>query len=176
MTVHAKANPVGLDLALLRFQNSLNGIGWANIDVYGKLYIENDGKTKIAKAYLSSGEYKDVFVDDRKTAVFGFLVDGTREGLSIVKVPVTLICSCNLDSIYTTTERNDEEVICAVINALGRINRTSGQIKTEMQDVFSKFSWDRLNFKDVYPWFKFMDLHPWFNFSITFDLIYKNNY
>jgi len=168
MTVHAKANPVGLDLALLRFQNSLNELTWTNFEVYGKLYIEDDGKTKIAKAYSGSGEYtEDVFVDDRKTAVMGFFVDDTREGLSIVKVPVTLVCSCRLDSIYTTTERSDEETICAVLNALGRIDKTAGQIKTGLRNVFSEVSWER---------FKFRDLHPWFNFSITFDVIYKNNY
>lgn len=75
MTVYAKSNPVGIDKRILRIQNKLDELDWGNIDVYGKLYINQKNGERIAEAYVGNGEYSEIFVDDRKTAVFGFFCE-----------------------------------------------------------------------------------------------------
>ena len=167
MTVHSKLNPIGIDKNILKFQNKINAIGWTNIDVYGRLYIEEVNGQKIAKSHVGNGEYKEVFNDDQKTAVFGFFIGENRTGLNMIKVPVELVCSCNLDSIYTTSERNDEEALLEVLKIVKKLTLLDHEreIKTGFENVFSRISTERLKWRDG---------HPWFTFSILFDIVYKN--
>lgn len=167
MTVHAKANPVGLDRQLYKIQQKLDAINWNNIEVYGKMYVNKSGNDTIAEAYVASGEYKEVFIDDRETAVFGFFVGDNRSGLNMIRVPVELVCSCRLDKIYDSTERKDEEALLTVHKIIKKHTflANEGEIRTGLENVFSRVSTERL---------KFRDMQPWFNFSIGFDVIYKN--
>lgn len=167
MTVYSKSNPIGLDRQLFRIQNRIASLNWGDIDIYGKLYInERDKGVKVAEAYLNNGEYKDVFIDDTKNAVFGFIVSDNRDKLAMIKCNVNLICSCRVDKIYNTTERMDEEAISDVLRAISEhillVNQNS--ITTGLNSVFSGLSVEK---------FKFRDMYPWFNFSISFSLSYK---
>lgn len=167
MTIHSKTNPIGLDLQLFRIQKRIESIGWNNIDIYGKLHINERNKgIKIIEAHVGSGEYKDVFVDDTKNAVFGFIVSDTRDKLSMIKCNVKLICSCRVDKIYNTTETMDEEAISDVLKVISEyillVNQNN--IKTGLSSVFEGISIDKFKFRNVYPWF---------NFSISFILTYK---
>lgn len=166
MTIHAKENPVGLDRELLRLQNRINAIGWDNIDVYGKLYVNERNGKNVAEAYVGSGEYKDVFLNDKVNATFGFIVGDARQKLTMIKCNVKLICSCNLDGLYDSTERKDEEALIEVVNLLKPVILlpNEGTITTGLKSVFTGLSTDS---------FKYRDLHPWFNFSISFDMTYK---
>lgn len=166
MTVIAKNSPIGLDLQLLRIQNRLDAIGWENTDVYGRLYVNERGDVKTADAHIGSGEYKEVFVDDTRNAVFGFIVDENRDSLRMIKCKVSLICSCRLDKLYETNERNDEEALLTVLNVIKPfvLIPNEGGIKTGLKNVFADISFEK---------FKYRDMHPYFNFAITFDLVYK---
>lgn len=168
MTIYAKANPVGLDAKIHRVQQKLSDwLEWENIDIYGRLYVEkNDKNEKVALAYLSSGEYSEIFFDDKKAAVFGFFVSDTRNGVNMTEVPVELVCSCNLNALYDTTERMDEEVLTEVSRIIKFITLRPNErnIKTGLDNVFSRIDTNRIRFRDM---------HPWFNFSIGFDLVYK---
>jgi hypothetical protein len=168
MTVYSKTNPVGLDKAILRVQNRLSKLSWSNIDIYGRLYINDRDNLKVAEAYSTNGEYKEVFVNDKKTAVFGFVVTGTRQKFSVVSATVKLICSVNIKTVYGSTERKDEEALLEVLKHLtGIINfNNQARIQTRLQDVFSDFSPER---------FKYRNMQPWFNFSLEFDVNYKND-
>lgn len=164
--IHSKVNPIGLDLALYRIQQKLDAIGWENTDVYGRLYINEKGKQKLAETHIGNGQYKEVFVDDKKNAVFGFIVGDTRQHLSLIKCSVTLICSCRLNKLYDSTELKDEETLQTVVNVIKQIVMlpNQGDIKTGLKSVFADISYEK---------FKFRDMYPWFNFSISFDLNYK---
>lgn len=169
MTVYIKTNPKGIDKRLVVFQNVLNSIGWTNTDVYGRLYIVDHGEHKTAETYISSGDYKEIFLDDTKTSVFGFIVgDSLSSGISGISVPVKLICSCNLDTLHGSSERKDEETMLTVLKAISSLLPVTEEktINKNMADVFSEISHER---------FKFRDIHPWFNFSISFNLSYSNN-
>jgi len=169
MTIYSKTNPIGLDLQLLRIQTRIESLGWENIDVYGKLYInEREKGIKVAEAHLNSGEYKDIFIDDNKSAVFGFIVDESRNNLSMIKCNVKLICSCRLDIIYNSNERMDEEALLTVLEKIRPhvLLPNQGGIKTGLANVFSDVSYEK---------FKFRDMNPYFNFSISFDLVYKSD-
>lgn len=168
MTVYAKENPVGLDKRLYKLQLKINEIGWDNIDVYGKFYINERNEIKIAEAYVGNGEYREVLVDDRKTAVFGFLVGDTRSGLNMIKTPVELVCSVDLSKIGESTDRNDEEAMLQVLKIMkyNMLLDNEKEIKTGLDNVFSSISTEQ---------FKFRDMHPYFNFSIGFDIVYKND-
>lgn len=168
MTVYAKNNPVGVDEEILWFQNSIAELGWQNTDIYGRLYVNKKGKDDIAEAYIGGKDYKEVFIDDTKNAVFGFIVDGQRTGYTIYTADVKLICSLNLVNLFPNApHRYDEEAISQVICAIdSRIaNKGDIEIATDNDIVFSEVSRDR---------FKYRNMHPWFNFSVKFKLRYKN--
>lgn len=172
MSIHSKVNPVGIDKRLLQFQTALNGLSWTNTEVYGRLYITektiNKDVIKIAESYSLSGEYVEVFIDDTKNAVFGFIVGDSLNADSIrITVPVKLICSCNIDAIYGSTERKDEEAMLTVLKVISSLipNSDERDIKKKMSDVFSEISVEKLRFRDM---------QPWFNFSIGFNLSYTN--
>lgn len=167
MTTYKKPDPTGLDEVIQWIQDSIEEIGWSNTAIYGKLYVNERLNGKVAEAYVSSGEYSEVFVDDTKNAVFGFIVDGKRRGYTMIKTTARLICSINLDKIYSNLYRNDEEVMRTIVRAIDihLLGEKFIEISTDLSEVFSGLSIDR---------FKFRDMHPWFNFSITFELTYKN--
>jgi len=169
MTVYAKTNPIGIDKKLLKIQNKLSELTWDNFDVYGKLYINQKNGEKIAEAFVGDGEYREVLIDDTKTAVFGFFIGDNRGGLNMIRVPVELVCSCRLDKIDDENERNDEEVLLTVLKKIkretGLLEPQEREIKTGLSNVFNRVSIEK---------FQYRDMHPWFNFSIAFDLIYKN--
>jgi hypothetical protein len=163
MTVHSKPNAIGIDKQILRWQNRIDGCFPVDIDVYGKLYV-ND---KNLHAYIADGEYAEIFLDDTKNAVIGFLVSETRNGFNMIKCNVKVICSCNLSAIYGSGTREDEKALLTVLGVIKKntLIKNEIDIKTKFEDVFSDVSIERL---------KFRNMHPWFNFSISFDLVYKN--
>lgn len=167
MTVHSKLNPIGIDKVLYKLQLKINELEWDNIDVYGRFYINERNEKKIAEAYIGDGEYKEVLLDDLKIAVFGFFVGDTRSGLNMIKTPVDLVCSVDLSRIGVSTDRNDEEALREVVRIIKRNTLLSHErdIKTGLDNVFSRISTEQ---------FKFRDMHPYFNFSIGFDIVYKN--
>lgn len=165
--IYAKSNPVGIDREIYRFQQALNEIGFS-YDIYGRLYITNKDDVRLAEAYVGSGEYREIFVDDQKEAVFGFIVSGERTGLSFVRANIRLICSMRLDRVYTTTERSDEEAILRVLKAITHLinSDNEGEIITNIESVYEGIDVER---------FKYRDMHPWLNFAITFDVAYMND-
>jgi hypothetical protein len=173
MTIHSKIAPVGIDDRLLMFQTKLNNLSWTNTEVYGRLYITerviNKSEYKIAEAYDTAGEYKEIFIDDTKTAVFGFIVGDTiSSSVPGIKVPVKMICSCNIDALYGSVERKDEETMLLVLKTVSSLlpGNEEKTINKKMADVFSEISYEK---------FKFRDMQPWFNFSISFNLSYSNS-
>jgi hypothetical protein len=166
MTVYSKDNPVGLDAKLLKIQNYIDELDWNDFDVYGQLFINERNGEKIAEAHVGGGEYREVLIDDRRTAVFGFFVGDTRSGINMIKVPVELVCSCNLKAIYSDSEMNDEEVLSEVVKIIRKttLRPNELQIKTGLDNVFSRISTNRI---------KHRNMLPWFIFSITFNIVYK---
>lgn len=166
--IYAKEQPIGIDKQIYRFQQKISSIGWDNMAVYGKLYVTKRKNEKIAEAYIGNGEYKEVFIDDRHSAVFGFIPSDTRNGISFVNSDVKLICSVNLNKISNTSERKDEEAMLTVISVISPLLRSDNEklILTGIEDVFSEISINRI---------KHLDMHPWFNFAFTFNIQYIND-
>ena len=166
MTVYAKTSPIGLDRKIYWIQNLIEDIGWSDIGVYGKVYINQKDGLNVAQAYSGDGEYKEIFIDDRLNAVFGFIPSGTRTGFTVFRNKVRLICSVNLTKIYGASERNDEEAIKAVLDAIYEqvSNKAELVVYTDKDDVFRDLSLDR---------FKHRNMQPWFNFAIEFNINYK---
>ena len=166
--IYAKTNPVGVDAQILRYQKWLYTAfdEHADIDVYGRLYINDKQKVKVAEAYIGDGEYKEVFADDKRALVMGFIVNGTRDGLNNVKANVELIVSANLSKLYDTPERMDEELLLKVASVIKQrtLAPQEKNIKTDFNDVFAKLNPER---------YKARNMHPYFNFSISFDVNYK---
>ena len=166
--IYAKENPIGIDLYILRLQRKIEEMGWIDTDVYGRLFInERDGR-KVIEAYLGNGEYREVFIDDTKNAVFGFIVEDTRKTYSMIQCNVKLICSCRLDKIFETGEITDEEALLTVLRTFrhNQIIRVAGDIQTGLAKVFSDVNIEKLKYRNMYPYF---------NFSFTFSLNYKSD-
>lgn len=166
--IYVKTNPVGIDKTIAKFQSAINSIGWDDMHVYGRLYINDKEDSKVAEAYVSDREYKEVFVDDRKNAVFGFLVQPKRSGFGMIDSEIKLIGTINLSSIFGDDERKDEEALLTVLDSIRNYlsSPEEGEISTRNEDVFSEVTWERV---------KFRDMQPWFNFSLTFNVGYKND-
>ena len=130
MTIYSKTELEGIDNRIYRIQRDLNNrIEWSNFDIYGRLYISDDGKFKIANAYTSDGEHKDIFFDDKKTAIIGFIVDDNRDGINISVVPVNIICSCKIDKIYNSGNMNDENIIQSLLSVISRHTHSQSKSK-----------------------------------------------
>lgn len=166
--IFAKEHPVGIEKQIYKFQEALELIGWPNTAIHGKLFVNNRDNIKIAEAYDYSGEYKEVFIDDKYSATFGFIVSENRDGLTFINTKIKLICSLNLDEIYKREERMDEESIMIVLRAITPriLSDREGEIITSFEDVFEGMDTERI---------KFRDMHPWVNFAITFGVTYTND-
>jgi len=164
----------GIDKTIQAVQSSLYeylaSIWQGSVYGYGRAY-KNVGAQGTVKPelYVGGGDYKDVFLDDRKSASFFFLQgdsDNTSDDLLFTS-DVKVIVMVNLDKIYEKKgERNDARAESDVIKALrefemGRytINRT----QRGLRNVFSGMDIESI---------KFSDIHPYYCFSVDLDLEY----
>lgn len=175
MTIISKSNPVGIDKRIYKIQQAIESEfsdTWDNFDVYGRLYLnEVDGKTT-ADAFIGGIDYSPngVFLNDTKNAEFGFIVQPSRTGMSVIQADLKLICSCNLSAIRGNTSRDDEEIMLSVLhiaNKFALFPNADSIITDNIADIFSPISVDS---------FRFRNKHPWFSFAIQFSINYKNTY
>lgn len=179
--IYPKSDAEGLDykinLWITRLNTRLNTRkGW-EVDIYHKIYREHIkvstrtgigiSRSSIAPyAFLSTKDYKEVFLNDKVNGEIGFLLGTTRDGESgSFIVPMDIIFSLDLDKIDCgSLQREDEK---AIITASSIVSRYADiiEIKTTIPEVFGDFDVSRIKRKDM---------QPFLNFSFTINIIYKN--
>jgi len=150
----------GIDVNINRLQTKLNNnLLWGNnIHIFGRLRENKRNNSIVFEAYISNGEYTEIFINDKQTSVIGFLVDKKRD-LPSNEVTVTIIVSVYLPDAYNDLLQHDEHAIMDVV----RILRNSGlisvsEINTDFYQIFSAFDIKRIEYRNMYPFI---------NFSIT---------
>lgn len=170
--IYAKANPIGIDFMIDNLQTKLSSLAWSDKHIYGRLYLNTKSNGKIlAEAHISDKNYKDIFIDNSKAVVIGFVERGDVSIDATGKIQtstIDVVCSTILDKIYTTTERKDEEALQQVLQI---IQKTAGWHpekirKGNVKDVF--------NFMDTSS-ITFRDMQPYANFAISCKVNYLNN-
>lgn len=172
--IFTKDNPVGIDFMINKMQNKLDSLTWTDPYIYGRVYLNTDRNGKIlAEAHVGGNKKyeKDIFVDKKKSAVIGFVprgqVDFDITG-KIQTATVDVVCSINLDKIYSTSNRNDEEALQTILLI---IQKSSGWLpigirKENVKDVFNFMDTENITFRDM---------QPFANFAISCKVNYKNN-
>lgn len=147
----------GIDVNINRLQTKLNSnLSWgANIHIFGRIRENKRNNNTIFEAYISNGEYTEIFIDDKKTSVIGFLVDKKRD-LPSNEMTVTIIVSVYLPNAYNDSLQHDEHAIMDVV----RILRNSGlinvsEINTDFYQIFSVFDIKRIEYRNMYPFVNF---------------------
>lgn len=150
----------GIDVNINRLQTKLNSnLLWgANIHIFGRIRENKRNNNTVFEAYVGNGEYTEIFIDDKKTSVIGFLVDKKRD-LPSNEVNVTIIVSIYLSDAYNDSLQHDEHALIDIV----RILRNSGliivsEINTDFYQIFSGFNIKRIEYRNMYPFY---------NFSIT---------
>jgi hypothetical protein len=157
----AKTNPVGIDQVIDRMQTYLeNKLAFATWENNHRAYINpkisgQDGF--IAEVYVSNGEYRECFYDDRFNATSFFITSDTTqtEDKRLVQT-VSWIFQCNLKKLAALIpHRADEEIRNKVINAfksmIGIYEIES--IETGIDNVYNEFERSKLknnNMSDLY--------------------------
>lgn len=168
--IYAKDVTYGLDRIIKIIQTELsNGLEWlGTFDVYGKIQpTERDGKL-IPECYVSGVDYKDVFNDDRKSAIIGFDLISRTIDKNKVNATLDVIFTVDLTKIYGNVLRDDERSVKEAKEVLYRskmVNSVNG-IKTGIKDVFSRYDQSKI---------KHRDMQPFFVFSININCNYYDN-
>lgn len=171
ITTHTKTTPIGVDVPIKKCQTQLGDkLSWDTADIYGRVYLNTDkGNNIIAEAHKSSGEYKEIFIDDSLDGVIGFIVSADRDSNVVQVVDIELICSVKLDRIYpNAVTRNDEEALQEVVRILEGVGGwtiekiTAGNIR----EVYHFMNTKKIVFRDT---------QPYANFSIRCSVNFKNN-
>jgi len=147
----------GIDVNINRLQKRLDSdLSWgANVHIFGRIYENRKKGNNIFEAYAGTGEYVEIFIDDKKTSTIAFLVDKKRE-LPSNEVIVTVIVSVYLPDAYTGTFQHDEHALIDIV----RLLRNSGLIKvdtisTDFYEIFSSFDINRIEYRNMYPFTNF---------------------
>jgi hypothetical protein len=167
---HTITNPKGIDLPIQKLQTYLhNKLPWSDIEVYGRVF-ENPSKSKgfTLEAYISKNEYKDVFINDTKTANIFFIEDKkhtTKEGIMFTN-KLQIVFMVNLKKAYPNiTHRADMEAEIEAIKLIRtRSNFSMTEIEKGISSVFKGFNTDGI---------KLTDMQPYHVFSINGDLTYQ---
>jgi len=173
MAIYARSNRVGIDQAIYRIQNLINdNITWVDTHIYGRIYRNRKNKDSIyiAESYESGKEYTQIFVDDNKGGIVGFYVKNSREvNQNTIIADVEVICTVNIETIYTSSLREDEKALIEMNQLLQKAHNmglTINEVNTKNDVVFTDFDKENI---------KFRDMHPFFNFSFSGTLEYKAN-
>lgn len=158
--LYQKNTPTGIDKVIDKLQVQLHKAFNDKLDVYGRVE-----KVKTSNGYLLSevrnGEYPQDILDGSKSRIFFYLND-TIEGSTHVTAKVDVICMVDLNDLYHSNERRDEEFRIKVANIIKRSRFKQQRIKLGMsyiESLVSKF-YDTANIK-------FENMHP--QHAVTFQ-------
>lgn len=172
MTVFAKDTVYGLESTIYGLQNHINTniaynatyntLGWrGTVNVYGICYPTVRNGNRILEAYIGTGiknkEYSQVFINDKVTASIGFLEVGDRNLEDTKNVDVDVIVTMRLDLAYNSDLRSDELAMLQFERVLNSFHGIYNVIssKVGIEDVFSGFYIDDIQYRDMRPWLVF---------------------
>lgn len=144
----------GLDLKLKRLQILLNdGLPYAEAlkHVYGRLYQNKRENKECLEVNLDGKEYQEVFINDKEPFTAGFKF-GTQIEYDTLELECNLICSGNLETLYSSTRKNDERFIIELTNVLRRQRYLRiDNIETDFDKIFAGLDLEGLKYRNMFP-------------------------
>jgi len=177
--LYTKISPVGIDIQIQRLQTLLFaklpaiwGISDTLYECYGRCYRNQKDEGYVAEVYKGNNEYKEVYVDDRISAISFFgLTDQTIDMNKVNKAEVHLIFWVDIKKVKPALlHRGDEEVrkdVEQIIkNKYGfQLSGIDLGIENVLRDYPGSLESDKV--------IKYRDMHPFHCFRFNFDLLYN---
>ena len=155
--VIAPDNLHGIDKQIKRVQDYLSDSFadiWANtIAVYGRA-IETEGTNgKVLEVWTGKKDYKQLFINDKQSAVIGFKVIDRNIDSDRLKATVDIIFSVNVNDVLGTNEYLDEKVLMQAYQMINKCGYTEGvtEIKTGIDNVFAGYYTENIKHRDMAP-------------------------
>jgi hypothetical protein len=178
-----KTNPVGIDASVQRLQAALHGElvkAWGlagpddpNYRSYGMIYRNKKDNQYIAEVYTGNNEYKEVYWDDRVSAISWFGLSGNIELGVKNTAKIHLVFFVNLAKLKpTVAHRADEEVRNEIANYFGntRFGASLDTIELWTENVLREYPGSRRDDR-----LKAVDMHPVHCFRLNLTLLYSKN-
>src|ERR1035437_4055970 len=154
-------DPKGIDVGIIEVQKELfielTNRGWTSYDSFDRAYRNKKGADKIPEVYTDNGEYKEVLINDTKTATSFFLADEKRTydfEKCLYSQGISIIFQANTKKLYPNVKHQpDEELIDTIRQAIKKKyweNRLV-QITTGFENVYNslKLSYNNKDFADM---------------------------
>lgn len=171
---YLRGKAYGVDVEIEKIQTYLyNNIKdrfcLGDLDSYGRVYKNKKSGLVIPEYYVSDGEYKEVLLDDRVSAVMFFSTSDEAEvNGSLITQDCDLLFSINLSKLGFSNDRDDEKIRQIVVSYLRIYNQRDDFVKqatTKLEKVYRDF-----NGVSNY----FYDMQDYHHFKIKLGLRYNN--
>jgi hypothetical protein len=170
--LYLKEIPKGIDVPVQRYQKYLYGelpaiwqIDEGQYDCFGRAYRNRKGNGYVPEVYCGSNEYRDVYVDDCKSAISFFGVEDIQKFDISLIANVYLIFCINLKKTYPDVgHRADGEAHRDAVNVSDQyqFGKFTGLI-TGIDTVFKGYDLKQI---------KYGDMHPLHCFRLNYTLSY----
>lgn len=163
--IYEKTNPVGIDKIISRVQKDLDK-AIDGLHIYGRVEkVKSEDRYVLSE--IKGSEYPEDILDGSKSRIFFYLKDSI-EGDKDVTAKLDVICMVNLNDLYNSDERRDEEFRIAVTQVLQRSRLRQKSIKIGMDYIESLVSrfYDKSNLK-------FENMHPYHAVTFQTEVYYE---
>lgn len=154
MNLTTKIAPKGIDIVVDEIQAHLNTelSTWTNFNCYPRAYKEETKNGVIPMINEDGSEYTDVFFNDGVDGSCFFYVEDSRSAVHgyFNDVTLSIVFQVQLDELYSTVHRADEEANNEVIIALKKLTDYEiVSLVTGLKNVYSEFDTSSVEFDDV---------------------------
>lgn len=163
--IYTKSNPVGIDKVISKLQPKLDE-AFNDLHIYGRVEkVKSDDKYVLSE--IRGDEYPEDILDGEKSRIFFYLSESV-EGDTHVTAKVDIICMVNLDTLYNSNERRDEEFRIKIAQILKRSRFKQKGIKLGMSYIESLVSrfYEKANIK-------FENMHPYHAVTFQTEVYYE---
>lgn len=171
-TIFSAPEQVGIDSKIYRIQLFLSkyfsDLWYGDHEYYGRLYKTQGENGNHPEAWVGGKDYKEVFVNDKKALVVGFIEQSREIRGRELYATISVVFTGNINLLLNTTDRKDERIFLQIYQGLRKsmLIESVSNPKRGVEDVFSGFIVDGL---------KFRDMHPFFCFSFDIEIQYTEN-
>ena len=139
-----------LENIILKKGKGILGEKWDECNIYGRIYKNLRNGIYIPEIYISNGEYREIFIDDREHAEIGFYVKNDTVNYNHITSDIDVIVTVNYEKMKKYY--NIEYLKTIMLKWLYETRMLEiGRIKNGVDEVFAEFDRDRYKYRDIYP-------------------------
>ncbi|EAR14677.1 hypothetical protein [Robiginitalea biformata] len=168
---YRRTNPTGIDLVVDQIQRNIYDpltASWGVIDLYDRVYRNQDHDGFSLQRYIGEGEYEDLMFSEGNKL---FFVQGQSPKVVLGEAENSLwvVAALNLDQVKARTHRSDEEVHLDLVSEISKV--------VNLEDIEGiEYGLDNLKKivvgGSVFANFKAGDIHPYHVFAVRLKVRY----